>query len=395
MVCANLCQQQTTCAGTTTTRVSGTVFMPNGIDPLPNTLVYVPNAPLQPLTEGVQSCQPCDALVSGSPLVSAVSDTTGHFTITNMPVGTHIPLVIQNGKWRRQFELPSVTACTDTAISQPLRMPSNQNEGDMPKIALVTGGFAALECVLLKMGISPSEFSNGSTTSNARVQFYLAAGNAGARYDAATPLEQELWGTQASMNRYDLVFLGCQGSRFARTSSARQTLLNYANTGGQVLVNHGELEWLYNVQPFSSTAYWHTAQPSNFGTGTNIANVDTSFPKGQQLAQWLALSAPAGVPGQVPLNLLYAEFDGVPASSRIWVTAPDSLHPNPVPLQYTFETPVGVPPAQQCGRVMFNAFHTMEHFPSGTQFPAECSSAPLRLDERLMAFMLFNLGSCR
>ncbi len=277
----------------------------------------------------------------------------------------------------------------------PAAAPEMTDPVTRPKIALVTGGFAALECVLLKMGISPSEFGNGSTTSNARVQFYLAAGNAGARYDAATPLEQELWGTQASMNRYDLVFLGCQGSRFARTSSAKQTLLNYANTGGQVLVNHGELEWLYTVQPFSSTAYWHTPQPSNFGTGTNIANVDTSFPKGQQLAQWLALAAPAGVPGQVPLNLLYAEFDGVPASSRIWVTAPDSLHPNPVPLQYTFETPVGVPPAQQCGRVMFNAFHTMEHFPSGTQFPAECSSTPLRLDERLMAFMLFDMGSCR
>ena len=369
--------------------------MPNGTDPLPNTLVYVPNAPLQPFADGVQSCQPCSALVSGSPLVSAITDAAGRFTITNMPAGAHIPLVIQNGKWRRQFDLPSVTACADTVISQPLRMPSNQTEGDLPKIAIVTGGFAALECVLLKMGISPSEFGNGSSTSTARVQFYLADGNPGARYDANTPLENELWSTQARMNQYDLIFLGCQGSRFPRTSSAKQTLLNYANAGGQVIVNHGELEWIYNVQPFSSTAYWHVAQPHAFGTGTNMANVDTSFPQGQLLAQWLSLANPSGVPGQVPLNLLYAEIDGVPASSRIWLTAPDSLHPNPVPLQYTFETPVGAPPAQQCGRVMFNAYHTMEHFPSGTLFPQECSSSPLRLDERLMEFMIFDQGSCR
>ncbi len=369
--------------------------MPNGTDPLPNTLVYVPNAPVQPFASGVQSCQPCSALVTGSPLVSAVTDASGHFTITNMPVGTHIPLVIQNGKWRRQFDLPSVTACTDTVVSQQLKMPSNQTEGDMPKIAIVTGGFSALECVLLKMGVSPQEFSNGSATSNARVQFYVADGNPGAHFDDNTPHESALWGTQASMNQYDLVFLGCQGSRFGRTSSAKQVLLNYANTGGQVIVNHGEYEWIYNVQPFSSTAFWHTAQPSNFGTGTNLGYLDTGFPGGQVLAQWLPIADPTAVPGQVPLNLLYAEFDGVPASSQIWLTAPDSLHPNPVPLQYTFETPVGVPPAQQCGRVMFNAYHFVERFPSGVQFPEECSTSPIRLDERLMAFMLFEQGSCR
>ena len=72
----------------------------------------------------------------------------------------------------------------------------------------------------------------------------------------------------------------------------------------------------------------------------------------------------------------------------------DSLHPNPVPMQYTFETPVGSPPAQQCGRVMFNEYHTIEAFPSGTLFPSACSSAALRPDERLMEFMLFDQGAC-
>lgn len=369
--------------------------MPNGTDPLPNTLVYVPNAPLEPMPEGVHGCQHCSTLITGSPLVSAVTDYAGHFTITNMPVGTQIPLVIQNGKWRRQFVLPNVAPCIDTVVSQKLKMPAHQSEGDMPKIAIVTGGFAALECILLKTGVSLQEFGSGSPTSNRRVQLYKSDGNPGAQYDDATPLESALWGTQTSLNKYDLVFFGCQGSRFPRTPVAKQTVLNYANAGGQLMLNHAAFEWMYNVQPISATANWSIGQPTTFGTGANPANIDTSFPKGQMLAQWISLLHPGTVPGQLSLNLLYADLTAVVPPSRLWMSAPDTLHSVPVPMQYTFETPLGLPPSQQCGRVMFNEFHTIEHFPYGLTFPAECSNSPLRADERVMQFMIFDQGSCR
>jgi len=38
-------------------------------------------------------------------MVSAVTATNGTFTLTNMPVGTDIPLVIQAGKWRRKISI--------------------------------------------------------------------------------------------------------------------------------------------------------------------------------------------------------------------------------------------------------------------------------------------------
>lgn len=44
---------------------------------------------------------------------------------------------------------------------------------------------------------------------------------------------------------------------------------------------------------------------------------------------------------------------------------------------------------------MFNTHHTMEHFPFDALFPEECSSSPLRADERLMEFMIFDQGACR
>src|SRR5271154_493497 len=113
--CTGLCLQQVSCTGGGTTSISGTVYAPNGTDPLPNVLVYVPNAPVQPFPPGV-SCDNCQSsLVTGSPLVTATTGSDGTFTISNMPVGTNIPLVIQNGRWRRQVVIPSVTACANTA----------------------------------------------------------------------------------------------------------------------------------------------------------------------------------------------------------------------------------------------------------------------------------------
>jgi len=85
--------------------VSGKVFAPNGTDPLPNVLVYVPNGGAAP-TYGVQSFPSGvqqSAPVSGSPLVQTKTSFDGSFTLTNMPVGSNVPLVMQSGKWRRLY----------------------------------------------------------------------------------------------------------------------------------------------------------------------------------------------------------------------------------------------------------------------------------------------------
>jgi hypothetical protein len=265
----------------------------------------------------------------------------------------------------------------------------------MPKIALMTGGFGAYECVLLKLGISPQEFGNGSATSPQRVQFFTSDGNRGARYDDATPSEAELWTTPNAMSQFDLVIFGCEGSFFPRTPAARQALLQYVDSGGRALINHYALEWMRNVQPLWGTALWNLNQPGAFAADPAPATIDTSFPEGDLLSRWLSLVAPGGVPGEVSVGHLYADFDGVVPPSRLWMSLTDANHASPVPMQYSFDTPVGVPPAQQCGAVLYTGYHTMEHFPGGTVFPAACTSAPLRPDERLVEFMLFEHGRCR
>src|SRR6185295_18565530 len=104
--CTNLCLQQVACGGAATTTVSGTVYAPNGIDPLYGALVYVPNAPVAPFPPGV-ACDQCGAQASGSPLVSTVTGPDGTFHLQNAPAGASIPLVLQLGRWRRQVVIPS------------------------------------------------------------------------------------------------------------------------------------------------------------------------------------------------------------------------------------------------------------------------------------------------
>src|SRR5205814_8418893 len=95
------------------------VYDPAGKVPLPNIDVFVPNTDLAPYTDG-PACDDCSMALSGSPVVSAKTDTAGNFTLGDsahdVPVGSGIPLVIQVGRWRRQVTV-DVPACADTAVA--------------------------------------------------------------------------------------------------------------------------------------------------------------------------------------------------------------------------------------------------------------------------------------
>jgi hypothetical protein len=392
-VCTNLCLKQTICANpAVTTTITGTVFAPNGVDPLLNALVYVPNAPVMPFVPGV-SCDTCGAQASGSPLVSAVTGVDGKFTLKNMPVGTNIPLVIQLGRWRRQITIANVPSCVTTAIAaSQTRLPKQKSEGDIPLMAFATGAVDALECVMRKIGVVDAEFTvpyfMGGT---GRIQIFTGNGQGGATINGdGSPTEDQLWSSQAVLNHYDMVLFPCQGGQFDQATASQQNLINYANAGGRVFATHYSYVWLYNDSPFSTTANWNVN--SGVGVSDQTGFINTTFPKGLALAQWLQIVNASTVLGQIPIQTLRDDVTGVIAPTTSWV----SIQNPAIPMHLTFNTPVGAAAANQCGRVLYDDFHVEDASadPFFTPFPTECAGGPMTAQEKLLEFMLFDLGSC-
>jgi hypothetical protein len=185
--------------------------------------------------------------------------------------------------------------------------------------------------------------------------------------------------------------------------------------------------------------------PPNSGTTATddiITQVNQSFQKGKDLATWIvgvganaqppapATQGQAARPPPYPpgANLTYPLPNGyfsqynwrhmvgaVNANATAWLTgdsrttystqpSPTSGStgvgpPGPVVQLLTFNTPVGAPVAQQCGRVVFPVMHVGQTS-SGT-FPGECpapafapAASTLTPSEKVLEFMIFDATSC-
>jgi hypothetical protein len=401
-VCTGLCTQQVKCAGGGATTISGTITTPAGNLPIYGALVYVPNAPVLPFTPGV-SCDQCGAAASGSPLVSTTTGPDGTFLLPNVPVSdpakvNDIPVVVQLGRWRKQFTIQT-TACGNTLVpAAKTALPHNKAEGDIPLTAISTGKLDALECVLRKIGIDDAEFTDPSGTG--RIRFYE---DNGARTSLTTPAASQLYATQAAIDAYDQVIFACIGATHTKTVAQQQVVMNYANKGGRVFATHLSFVWLDNIAPWSSIGAWVPNMPEF----TNVtADVDTSFAKGAAFAQWLSLNGALTQPLPAPqIQIQEARHDldaPITAPAQKWLTttaanAVDSTGVGRKTVQLaTFNTEWGKPASLQCGRVIYSDFHVTANGQVSTQdmiFPAECSG-PLTSQEKVLAFMLFDLASC-
>jgi hypothetical protein len=174
--CQGLWCQVPICGGGQTTTLTGTVYDPAVLNPVFNAIVMIPDGPVQPIPAGVSS-DPCGGAALPQAITFAYSDTKGNFTLTNVPVGASIPLVIQIGRWRRTTTIDTSTLTCGGAINLsatgcvglndyagsaacPTRLPRTQGEGNIPQTAIGTGGLDAIECMLYRIGVSSSEYTD-------------------------------------------------------------------------------------------------------------------------------------------------------------------------------------------------------------------------------------------
>jgi hypothetical protein len=422
------------CSNGSATTISGKIFDPAGKNALYGAVAYVPSTPLTPLKSG-PSCDSCASLYTGTPVAIAQTDATGHFVMNNAVSGKNVPVVVQLGKWRRQVTIPTVTACQDNPVADgTLKLPNNHTVGNIPNIAISTGGADTLECLLSRMGVDATEYEPGAAGPG-RVHIFQGSGAGGFTIPIMIPglnlagvgapntnpagpsSSSALWDSAAHLDAYDIIMLSCEGSPTANLSDASlAAMAGYANMGGRVFASHYHYAWFTPSGPFATykpaIANW---TPDDDQIGNINAVIETTlpggaaFPKGAAMKEWLGnvnalgVSATQGGPvapaGELPIVAARHDANVTAANtpSTSWIV-PDAASKVAAGASeyFSFNTPLGGSSEQECGRVVYSDLHVggASSDDPTKPVPQECSTANLTPQEKALEFMLFDLSSC-
>ncbi len=384
------------------TTLTGKVYDPAGANPLYNVMVYIPAAPdadLPPIKDGV-SCDTCGSTAL-NPMVSAITNEKGEFTLDNVPLDKDVPVVVQVGKWRRKLTIDITKKCDENKVpDRDFRLPKNGQEGDMPQIAVTSGGCDALECLLRGIGIDETEFVPGAAT-NGHIHVFAGSGGKGvsgspaAGGTTADPFGGQLWNDAQKMAAYDMVMLSCEcgetnENKGGTVAGARASMVDYAKMGGRIFATHYHYTWFKN----SPDATWK--QLANWGGGSfggsDTYDVDQSFPKGQALAQWLMNVNASSSLGKIQLTDVTDSLSSANASmAQSWIAHGQNTDTR----YFSFNAPIGAPEEQQCGRAVYSDLHLMGISAGGQQFPTGCPApGGLSAQQKALEFMFFDLSSC-
>ena len=434
------CYVNTKCANGAKTTVTGKVFDPAGKNPIYNVVVFVPNDPntLPPITPGTSSCSACDTSV-GDYVTATLTDHNGAFTLKGVPTGKNVPIVLQIGKWRRILTIPSVADCKTTAAPSSgtgqLRLPKNQQEGDMPQMALLTGGLDDLGCFLTKVGIDPKEYS--APGAGGRLDIYQGLGGAGGLLGGAgkapglstgtagncTNTSCPLWASTKSFEAYDIVFLACEGNTYDPdenpdgggpgqppfgggggganvTKVGKQAMHDWLNEGGKVFATHFHYTWFKNGPPdFQSVATW-LGYSIGSGTCTNCT-IDTTLPSGMNFQSWLQGVGALSGTGITLTGVADSVSTVNAATTTRWIYGSSGQNTGASDTKYmSFETPIGgidvdageLMGKKYCGKAVFTDLHA-GGAPSG-DIPGSCQAANMTAQEKALEFLIFNLAAC-
>jgi hypothetical protein len=439
------------------TTITGKVYDPAGKNPIYGAVVYIPSSldALTAIAPGPgNACGTCEK-PQGQPLAGAVTGADGSFTIVKAPVGPKVPLVVQVGKWRRMTFVAVTNACsgnpiTDVNATRLPRSPSDGEKASLPKIAIAVGDADRLQCLFIRMGIDPHEFTNPDgggafnlynlpsslNDSSSYRGKYTSDYNGGAEYPDAAGL----WGDSSQLAHYDVLMLACGGNQSGSDPTknpnnipitAKANMVTYLAHGGRVFAEHYHWAWIKSFStgtkatdvPIASplgadVASWIPYDSDNKLPSTPVL-VETSFPKGRDFAQWLqtvgastSLGTMVFDPTDTTTKPSAKDELSSPPSARRWIYQPDDANAPTGPASNTHYLSFNVSNTGQvvdrmdtsdtnlCGRFVYTGLHVAAAS-SGAHaqdtkgaFPTQCQPGDLSPYEKAIEFMLFDLSSC-
>ena len=371
---------------------------------------------------GTSTCSSCDTSI-GDFVNFTFTGADGSFKLTDIPAGKNVPLVLQIGKWRRIMTVPEVGDCGTTQLptsgTGQARLPRNHMEGDMPGMALLTGGLDDLGCFLTRMGIAAGEYT--APHGGGRLDVYqglsiagnaptLTSGTAGNCTTTSCPL----WASKQSFESYDIVLLACEGDTFDPdaqtdgglggllnggkanvTKAAKQNLHDWLNEGGKVFATHFHYTWFQNGPPdFQAVATW-----KGYSLGTGMCNncaIDQSFQGGKDFYSWLKT---VGALSGTGINLTgVADSVGTVTMGTTdrWIYDSSTTDTK----YLSFNLPIGgltvdageMVTKEYCGKAVFTDLHA-GGAPSG-DLPGSCKTSDLSAQEKALEYLFFDLSAC-
>ena len=247
-----------------------------------------------------------------------------------------------------------------------------------------------------------------------RVHLYDGGGGtnsfaAGGTFSAASTL----WSSPTKLAGYDMLGFSCEGSTSKYADQKPQTSVDnvvaYANKGGRLLFGHLHSYWLRQSPDFNMTAAY--VGPLSSPPSPIDVTINTGSTKGMALSQWLA--GPEVMASTTPGHLtgvgLEHSVTSVTAPTTEWLYLPSNANDSPLPGRravevLSFQTPVGMPAANQCGKAMFADMHVKvtdtlgggggDDSDPGKPFPSGCKTNASSAQMKALEFLFFDLGAC-
>ena len=392
--CQGLQCQIVSCPTGTDTTVTGRIFAPNGKDPVPGAQVYVPNMGLPEFPSTV-SCDLCSDVQGAA--ANAQTTFDGRFTMTHVPAGQQIPIVIQLGRFRRVLHV-DLTQCIGTTLtadagSTGTRLPHKDAELDpadtVPHIAVATGDYDQIECVLKRMGLQ---------------QFDLYGDRDPGAPPATVGTFASLLADSTKLQSYNILVVNCTNNQFDSALFQKNALGNlhdFVGMGGRLYAT----DWAYDVidqvtefSPYLCFEPQNGAAMQCGGGALSPMAADTTNPysgpatiKDPGLLTWLG-QFPGVLSGNkvevdysfVAVNQVAADTKNYPTTT--WVEGMTNDF-GVKPMTVTFDY-------MGCGRVHYSTYNTEPNgvVPDNERFP-NCK-ADFSPQERILEYLVFEIASC-